>query len=140
MCIRDRAKVNTRHFEDLVNQIIKKPQNFIAKTKQGKTYWITNNNDNMKFNAIVSNPPYQEMDGGAGVSAGPIYNHFVEIAKKINPEYISMIMPARWYAGGKGLDDFREKMLNDKHIFSIYDYANSNAVSYTHLDVYKRQK
>jgi len=120
------AKVNTRHFEDLVNQIIKKPQNFIAKTKQGKTYWITNNNDNMKFNAIVSNPPYQEMDGGAGVSAGPIYNHFVEIAKKINPEYISMIMPARWYAGGKGLDDFREKMLNDKHIFSIYDYANSN--------------
>jgi hypothetical protein len=122
------AKVNTRHFEDLVNQIIKKPQNFINKTKQGKTYWITNNNDNMKFNAIVSNPPYQEMDGGAQASAGPIYNHFVEIAKKINPTTISMIMPSRWYSGGKGLDDFRNNMLNDKHIAVLHDFLNPEQV------------
>lgn len=93
------SKVNSRYFEDLVNQITNKQQNFLEKIKQGKTYWKTNNNDNMKFNAIVGNPPYQEMDGGAGVSAKPVYNHFVTISKKMNPNYISMITPSRWYSG-----------------------------------------
>ena len=79
----------------------------------------------MKFNAIVGNPPYQVMDGGAGASAMPIYNKFVEISKQIKPYYISLIMPARWYAGGKGLDDFRDMMLNDSHIAQITDFINS---------------
>jgi hypothetical protein len=122
------TKVNTRYFEDLVNQIINKQQNFLEKVKQGKTYWKSNNNDNMKFNAIVGNPPYQEMDGGAQASAGPIYNHFVETAIKMNPCNISMIMPSRWYSGGKGLDDFRNNMLNDKHIAVLHDYLNPEQV------------
>jgi len=122
------AKINARYFEDLVNQITNKPKNFIDKVKQGKTYWKTNNNDDMKFNAIVGNPPYQEMDGGAQSSAGPIYNYFVEIAKKINPTNISMIMPSRWYSGGKGLDEFRNNMLNDKHIAILHDYLNPEYV------------
>ena len=119
------AKVNTRYFEDLVNQISNKQQNFLDKVKQGKTYWKSNNNDNMKFNAIVGNPPYQEMDGGAGVSAKPVYNHFVSISKKIKPNYISMITPSRWFAGGKGLDEFREEMLKDNRLSKIVDFINA---------------
>ncbi len=120
-----KAKVNTRYFEDLVNQITNKPTNFIDKVKQGKTYWKSNNNDNMKFNAIVGNPPYQVMDGGHGVSAKPVYDKFVEIAKKITPDYLSMIMPARWYSGGKGLDEFRDSMLQDNKITRLIDYFDS---------------
>lgn len=123
------AKVNTRYFEDLVNQITNKSANFAEKVKQGKTYWKSNNNDNMKFNAIVGNPPYQVMDGGGtGSSAIPVYNRFVEIAKLIKPDYISMIMPSRWMTGGKGLDEFRFEMLNDKHIRILHDYLESSFI------------
>ena len=80
----------------------------------------------MKFDAIVGNPPYQIMDGGGnGSSAVPVYQQFVDISKKMCPSHISMIMPAKWYTGGKGLDDFREKMLNDKKITFIADFDDS---------------
>lgn len=120
-----KAKVNTRYFEDLINQIKNKPENFVAKVAKGSSYWKAIDIDNMKFNAIVGNPPYQVMDGGAGVSAKPVYNLFVEIAKLIKPDYISMIMPSRWFAGGKGLDSFREEMLSDKRLSHIFDFINA---------------
>lgn len=120
-----KAKVNTRYFEDLINQIKNKPENFVAKVAKGSSYWKAIDNDNMKFTAIVGNPPYQVMDGGAGVSAKPVYNLFVEIAKLIKPNYISMIMPSRWFAGGKGLDSFRESMLADKRLSHIFDFINA---------------
>lgn len=120
--------VNTRHFEDLINQIKSKPQNFLAKIKKGKSYWNTNNTNDMKFNAIVGNPPYMEMDGGAQASASPIYNRFVDIAKEMKPNYVSMIIPSRWYSGGKGLDDFRNSMLNDPHISVLHDFLNPEQV------------
>jgi len=128
------VSVNTRYFEELENQIINKQSNFLEKVKKGKTYWKANNNNDMKFNAIVGNPPYQVMDGGNSVSAKPVYHHFVDIAKSIKPDYVSLIMPARWYAGGKGLDTFRETMLNDKSISKLFDYPNSNDC-FTNVDI-----
>lgn len=124
-----KGKVNTRYFEDLINQIKNKPDNFIAKVAKGKSFWKANENDNMKFKAIVGNPPYQVMDGGGnGAAAVPIYNKFVEIAKSISPDYLSLIMPAKWYGGGRGLDEFRENMLNETHIETIFDYPNPKEI------------
>lgn len=80
---------------------------------------------NMKFDVIISNPPYQMNDGGAQASAKPIYQFFVETAKKMNPRYISMIIPARWMTGGKGLDKFRSETIHDRHFTVLHDFANS---------------
>lgn len=114
-----KGKTNMWAPEDLINKIKNQPELFIKKVGDlvGK---------NVKINAIVGNPPYQEVDGGGGSSAKPVYDKFVGVSSLVKPTYISMIMPSRWMTGGKGLDDFRLFMLANHHIRILHDYLNAS--------------
>ena len=82
----------------------------------------------VKFEAVIGNPPYQKEDGGAKKSAQPIYQKFVFIAEKIEAKYLSLITPTRWFAGGKGLDDFRDYMLDNQHLQELHDFIHPEEV------------
>ena len=128
------AKVNARYFEDLINKISNQPTLFTSKVIRGKNYW--NNpelEDNMKFNAIVGNPPYQlikasENNTTNSAFASAVYPLFMDIARKLNPQYVSMITPSRWMTkSGQGVaDDWVEMMINSNHFCKIHDYYSAS--------------
>jgi len=83
------------------------------------------NTQNMKFDVIIGNPPYQLDTGGGSAQATPLYNLFVEQAKKMGARYISMIIPSRWFSGGMGLSNFRKTMMEDRRLKEIVDFVNA---------------
>lgn len=82
----------------------------------------------MHFDVVIGNPPYQLNDGGHGVSAAPIYHRFISQAKLLEPRMVTMVVPARWYSGGKGLDKFRAEMLADQGLSVLHDFPDSRDV------------
>ncbi|MCC8037406.1 MAG: Eco57I restriction-modification methylase domain-containing protein [Bacteroidales bacterium] len=118
--------------KDLIEDVKKNPSHVVTCLRGGYNFWDINPTDmktqekkDLKFKAIVGNPPYQVMDGGTDRGAVPVYQHFVDLARSLSPTYVSMIMPARWYAGGRGLDDFRSSMMQDTHLRKLADYELS---------------
>jgi len=84
--------------------------------------------DDMQFDVIIGNPPYQMTGGAGGSSDSSIYHLFVEQAMRLDSRYLSMVIPSRWMAGGRGMDEFRKTMLSDRHISHLIDYPNSAQV------------
>jgi len=126
------ANVNTHYFEDMVRQITQRPEKFIAKIKKGQTYWKANNNNDMKFNAIVGNPPYQETT--EGTSDKPIYHLFMDIAHQISDK-VTFITPGRFlFNAGKTPKDWNNKILNDKH-FKVVWYESDSTKVFPNVDI-----
>lgn len=120
-----KAKTNTHAFDDLINQITNKQIELIERINKGQ---IFKNFKNMKFNAIVGNPPYQEQGGSGGSNDAPIFQHFCKVASALQSDYVSLVIPARWFAAGREnlLGDFRKRMLNCGNIQKLIAFANSS--------------
>lgn len=115
------GKTNMHAFDDLINQVQNNQKELIEKITKGQVF---KNFKNMKFNAIVGNPPYQETGDNNNRSL-PIYNHFVDLAKQLNPHYISMIMPSRWFTSSILQGDFTQRMINDTTISKMVDFSEA---------------
>lgn len=120
-----KGKINAHAFDDLIMQLKDKPEQFREKVTRGN-FWNKEERE-MKFDAIVGNPPYQINDGSGASSdsAYPVYNQFFTGAKKLCPLYLSMIIPSKWMVGGRGLKNFRDEMMRDYSISKIFDYEDS---------------
>lgn len=121
------TRVNAQYYPNLIQNITEKPTAVVNTFRDGKRFWKINQDENMKIDAIVGNPPYQVIshDGPQASQATPVYHLFVHISKMLKPMFVSMIMPSRWYAGGMGMGDFRNSMLTDNNLSLIVDFPKS---------------
>ena len=118
-----KADVNAQHFPNLINTIKTKPDNFIAKVKQGKDFWHRNENNNMKFNAVIGNPPYQQE--GAGSRKEPVYHLFYNVAFQLG-RCVTLISPARFlFLAGQTPKEWMEQMLADPHLKVVRFFQKS---------------
>ena len=125
-----RAKVNTRYFEDLTNQIKNKPEHFIKQVD--KFVSERTGIKNMKFNAIVGNPPYQEE--GENTRKAPIYHLFYDVAFKLAP-IVTLITPGRFlFKAGQTPMEWMEKMLSDTH-FKVIRYFQKSNIIFPNVDI-----
>ena len=140
-------RMNVKYYEhsfkdqklDMITVLQLYPELFLKDVTQGKDFWHvynsipTGNNEdinNMKFTAIVGNPPYQEMGGAGGNNDAPIYQHFFNAAQKLTDKHVSLIIPSRWFAAGRDnlLGDFRKYMLNSGHLQTMTAYIDSRSL------------
>ena len=119
------GKINAHAFDDLINQLKSKQQQFVNKVTSCK-FW-NKEGKKMKFSCVVGNPPYQvkTSDLTDQQNASPVYNYFVTSSIRLNPNFVSLIIPSRWMTGGRGLDEFRQRMLSDKSLKIIHDYLDA---------------
>ena len=121
--------VNAHYFDDLINMMKNKPRQFVDRVLK-PSYWKQEGMKNMKFDAVVGNPPYQITDGSGGSNDAPIYQYFVESAQQLSPNYVSLIIPSRWFTTGREnlLGDFRRNMLTNRKIADLFVYTNSRDI------------
>ena len=121
--------VNAHYFDDLINMMKNKPRQFVDRILK-PSYWKQEGVKTMKFDAVVGNPPYQITDGSGGSNDAPIYQYFVESAQQLSPNYVSLIIPSRWFTTGREnlLGDFRRNMLTNRKIANLFVYTNSRDI------------
>lgn len=126
--------INVEYYKNLVDDMKNEKDKVVNKLKNPK-FWSKEKEGKIMFDAVVGNPPYQESDNGErdddaprNASSSPLYDEFTLVSQKVTNQYLSLIMPSRWMVGGKGLDSFRKKMLNDSRFKKLYDYPNENEI------------
>jgi superfamily II DNA or RNA helicase len=129
------VKTNMHAFDDLIMQLKEKPEKFLEKTSS-KIFWNQGDEGIMKFNAVIGNPPYQIKlnDNEDQQNVSSIYHLFMLNSLKLNPDYVSLIMPSRWMTGGRGLDDFRRIMLDQNSFLIFHDHLDSRDC-FTNVDI-----
>ena len=122
------TRVNAQYYPNLIENISERPEAVVNTFRDGKHFWKINDNTNMKFDAIVGNPPYQVMDGGECTSSTAIYPRFIDLSCKLRSKYVSLITPSRWMTKqGRGLsEEWADEILGSNHFINIYDYLNAS--------------
>lgn len=123
------TQVNAHYFDDLINMLKHKPKQFTDKVLKAN-YWNLSGGGNMNFDAVVGNPPYQVSGGSGGTNDAPVYQYFVSAAENVEPKYASLIMPARWFSGGREnlLSEFRQSMLANRGISKMFAFTSSRDI------------